>query len=431
MSATSIGPAGAAPGPTPFLQVVDVLGADEHRALLLALDAQAERLPTAPPARSAADDRDRGMPVVDLGPSWSCLDARLRALVGHVRRELAVEHFVLEGIDARVTAYDDASVRVGECAEPAAGGTSRIGFVYVVQPSGAGFTGGALRLFDTVEVGGTAAAGETFTEVEALDNAIVFFPSDRHHEVTRLLPVGVGPSARYVISGSFRGDPRPPRPPAVDADVLRVLQQRYLPTVSEAGFEVRATPAAVHSLLESLLVLRSGDRRSEDADAYFHTSGSPDLVDVQDFGADLLRWLQPVHEEFAGVPLVASNVFGLRLYRPGNTLEMHVDRLATHVVSSVLQVAQDVDEPWPLVFERGGRLHEVFLAPGQMVLYEGATSVHGRPTPLHGRSFVNLFVHYRPVDWPWTADMLRMRAWRDGVIDGGGRLTGRDPAPPS
>src|SRR5690606_9496656 len=146
-------------------------------------------------------------------------------------------------------------------------------------------------------------------------------------------------------------------------------------------------------LLEALLALRNDDVRSEEADPDFHTSGSPDLIDVQDSGTELLRGLRPAHEAFAGVALVPSNVYGLRRYRPGNVLELHLDRVATHVVSSVLQVAQDVDEPWPLVIERDGRRHEVFLAPGQMLLYEGATSLHGRPTPLRGRSFVNLFVH--------------------------------------
>ena len=97
----------------------------------------------------------------------------------------------------------------------------------------------------------------------------------------------------------------------------------------------------------------------------------------------------------------------------------------------MLQVAQDVDEPWPLMVERGGRIHEVYLAPGQMVLYEGAARDHGRPTPLRGRSFVNLFAHYRPADWPWTAETLVMRARHDGVIDASGGLTDPEPKPRS
>jgi hypothetical protein len=93
------------------------------------------------------------------------------------------------------------------------------------------------------------------------------------------------------------------------------------------------------------------------------------------------------------------------------------------VISSVIQVAQDVDEPWPLVVERNGRRHEVFLARGEMLLYEGATHAHGRPSPLRGRSFVNLFAHYRPHDWPWTVDELAAQARNDCVIDALGRLT--------
>jgi len=411
------------PSPSPFLQLTDFLDPSEHRALLKCVEAQAGRLPAGPPRQVVSRGLTDDGPAIDLGRSWSALNSRLRALVGHLRRELGVDYFVLAGVDGRVTVHDWSSVRGCDAVDEVPVGTRQIDFVYTFQPSDGTFSGGALRLYDTAEVDGVARAAETFTELEALDNAIVFFPSDRHHDVTRVVAAGDGRAVRYAISGSFLGDPLRFEPPTVDVEVARVLQHRYLPAFAEVGFEVRPTPAPVQQLLESLLVLRAGTRRSEDADPRFHTEGSPDLVDVSDLGADLLRWLKPLHQEFAGVPLVAENVFGLRIYGEGNTLEMHVDRPATHVVSSVLQVAQDVDEPWPLMIERDGRVHEIYLDPGQMLLYEGATSDHGRPTPLRGQSFVNLFAHYRPVWWPWTVETLASQAWRDGVIDFTGRLT--------
>lgn len=39
--------------------------------------------------------------------------------------------------------------------------------------------------------------------------------------------------------------------------------------------------------------------------------------------------------------------------------------------------------------------HEIVLAPGVMVLYEGARLAHGRPKPLDGDRFANFFVHFR------------------------------------
>ena len=55
--------------------------------------------------------------------------------------------------------------------------------------------------------------------------------------------------------------------------------------------------------------------------------------------------LQGVHEEWAGLAkgdLMPSNAYGLRLYRPGNTLTMHTDHTETHVISSILHVDRQV-----------------------------------------------------------------------------------------
>jgi hypothetical protein len=87
-----------------------------------------------------------------------------------------------------------------------------------------------------------------------------------------------------------------------------------------------------------------------------------------------------------------------RRYVNGSTLQQHVDRLDTHAISAILQVGvEDVKEPWPLVIrDHDGARHEVFMQPGEMVLYESARLVHGRPKPFNGKSYYNLFVHFRP-----------------------------------
>jgi len=40
------------------------------------------------------------------------------------------------------------------------------------------------------------------------------------------------------------------------------------------------------------------------------------------------------------------------------------------------------------------------MSPGDMVFYESARCMHGRPEPLQGQFYVNLFSHYRPVGNP-------------------------------
>lgn len=69
-----------------------------------------------------------------------------------------------------------------------------------------------------------------------------------------------------------------------------------------------------------------------------------------------------------------------------------VDRLPL-VTSAIIQVAQDVDEPWPIeVVSHDGRRHNITMEPGDMILYESHTVLHGRPYPLQGKFYVRLLL---------------------------------------
>lgn len=63
-----------------------------------------------------------------------------------------------------------------------------------------------------------------------------------------------------------------------------------------------------------------------------------------------------------------------------------------------VNVDQDVDEPWPLeVYGHDGKATNVTMEPGDMILYESHSVIHGRPFPLKGRYFANVFVHFEPI----------------------------------
>ena len=56
-----------------------------------------------------------------------------------------------------------------------------------------------------------------------------------------------------------------------------------------------------------------------------------------------------------------------------------------------------MDEPWPLeVYDRHDRAVNVTMEPGDMVLYESGSLMHGRPFPLKGRYYANIFIHFEP-----------------------------------
>ena len=53
--------------------------------------------------------------------------------------------------------------------------------------------------------------------------------------------------------------------------------------------------------------------------------------------------------------------------------------------------------------------------PGEIIFYESASVLHGRPEPFQGDSFTNIFVHFAPVEgWDVSANDVN-RAAREGA----------------
>ena len=88
------------------------------------------------------------------------------------------------------------------------------------------------------------------------------------------------------------------------------------------------------------------------------------------------RWhtnLMPFVESWANTSLEKTDIYGMRVYREGATLQQHVDREDTHALSLIINVAQlDVREPWPVHIRHHttDEDHEVFLEPGELLFYE-------------------------------------------------------------
>lgn len=102
-------------------------------------------------------------------------------------------------------------------------------------------------------------------------------------------------------------------------------------------------------------------------------------------------------QEWTGQELTQCSLYGVRVYTEGAMLATHVDRMPL-VSSAIINVDQDLDEPWPIeVYAHDGKAYNITMEPGDMVLYESHSVLHGRPFPLKGRHYANLFVHFEPV----------------------------------
>lgn len=118
------------------------------------------------------------------------------------------------------------------------------------------------------------------------------------------------------------------------------------------------------------------------------------------FNQKLMSDLHAAHETWSGLKLKKAACYGIRVYQSGSFLYNHVDRAATHIVSSTICVDHRLNSPWPLYIEdHDGRAHEISVEPGEMVFFEGAKLKHGRPYALDGEYYANIFVHYTPLDW--------------------------------
>lgn len=400
----------AVPQPAPHLRFDDFLPADEHARLLEAtLAKEDEFVPsqviTAEPVGDQAEIR-RSLTSYALDDVWELFEQKLVRLLPHIRRELGIDWFELDQVERQLTVHGDGdhfTLHVDDAG--AAVAQREVSAVYYFNRTPQRYTGGQLRLFDTIETGGghREPAG-TFTEVVPTDNTLVVFRSDAHHEVRPVhVPGNDFADRRFTIVCWARRAPTPAEVFSGAPDELATRQRDLLPDLTPEGFRIVQTPTTAHERLVSVFVEGAQDAPGEAPDVGVMPTGTPSLLDLGDLRDALLDELRPLHEEWYGGQLLPSALYGMRIYRDGQTLRRHADRVETHIISSIVHVASDVDEPWPLVVEdRDGVEHDVLLAPGQMLLYEGARLPHSRPHPLRGRHYASVFVHYRPADWSRT-----------------------------
>jgi len=110
--------------------------------------------------------------------------------------------------------------------------------------------------------------------------------------------------------------------------------------------------------------------------------------------------VQDVLEKWAGQRLQATAIYGIRIYPRHSMMLNHVDRAGTHIVSAILNVAQEGEAGWPLeLIHEDGEMLEAYIQPGQMLMYEGHRVLHGRPMRYEGDMFANVFIHFKPLIW--------------------------------
>jgi len=205
------------------------------------------------------------------------------------------------------------------------------------------------------------------------------------------------------------------------ADHLHMPQMRYMPnsTDYEGGYLRMQMTDTLKKLLPFYESKRNATFKAVFIPGYFTNNHiiHMDMVsidyklkmEVQDEMKQVLEW-------WTKTRLKHTTTFGIRVYRREAMLINHLDRKDTHHVSAILQVHQVCDEDggWPLEVIHPHRegLTEVYLQPGEMMLYEGARIPHGRPMRFRGEEFANVFSHFVPADFRGPNER-----WRNPHLD--------------
>ena len=194
-----------------------------------------------------------------------------------------------------------------------------------------------------------------------------------------------------------------------------------IPRFTENGFMKMKVPDDIWGIVQDSYKLL------QDKEDLEHFDGKKGIIDTNIEGAEsstifsfehipnirtqIHNMLMPYHEEWSKARIEPSYVYGIRSYQRGATLASHVDRIATHHISTIMIVDKDLKcgcqhrefgDDWALDIQgHDGEWYEVFAEPGEMILYESAVCEHGRSKPFQGTHFRNFYTHYKLLDWQY------------------------------
>ena len=164
------------------------------------------------------------------------------------------------------------------------------------------------------------------------------------------------------------------------------ISPTYLVSVDDTG--LRGSGAELKKQV-SVRIMLIGDLQFAERKSHFANCHSSTILQIWSAASATL-------EAWTGEELQPVSMYGIRVYGEGAIMMPHVDRLPL-VASAMICVASDLDEDWPTeVYDHSGKAHNITLQPGEMLLFESHSTIHGHPFPLVGRSYAMIFIHFEP-----------------------------------
>lgn len=154
---------------------------------------------------------------------------------------------------------------------------------------------------------------------------------------------------------------------------MTLKQPMEMRNFTSAGFAKIKAPEQVATILREYWNAHNSEQQEEawpKANTYVNHWVAPTSMLPLDSHREstIAELIRPVLEAWTGQKLILTSVYGIRIYTEGAVLAPHVDRLPL-VSSCIINVAQDVDEDWPIeVIGHDGKAVNVTAHPGDMIL---------------------------------------------------------------
>ena len=216
--------------------------------------------------------------------------------------------------------------------------------------------------------------------------------------------------SKYIITAWFR-ERNFMNPQPIKKAPLEIKTESDIPQCTPLGFKKIKVPEDTWKLiLETYALLKDKevDEQFQGKETIIQGSGNSTILSMDHLPtlrSVIHQQLHKLHEDWAGIEIEPSFIYGIRSYKQAATLAMHKDRIETHHISSIILVDKDLTcgcehrefgDDWGLqIIDHNGTEHTVYLEPGEMVLYESAICEHGRKEMYQGKFYNNFFVHYK------------------------------------
>ena len=185
----------------------------------------------------------------------------------------------------------------------------------------------------------------------------------------------------------------------------KIPVSNQIPHLTKTGFLKSKLPDVLYKKLIDIYNSTKNTAITEKVDdIYYFNKNNTTITKLlsldQKYRKCLEYVLQKQLQEWTHLKLEHVTTYGIRIYQDQSYLKLHTDTYTTHIISAIVNIAQDVREEWPLIiYDHYGNEHKIYMKPGDVVLYESAKCWHGRPIPLEGNEYANIFLHFKPLNW--------------------------------